>query len=278
MGPLRELLATDHRQALEFFFQRLKDVSGPTVDHQELLYNASVLAHYAQVSTHADGRAGGSGDTQRGLRPFRGRHEPAARQPDDGNRRRPMPGAGGVLRGSDAPAAQHPLVCAARRRFLQPGGRAGTIPTQGPTARTHRRGLRALAPAPRATEPRSARPAVSADASAAITHLGAGRDHLRLATLGYLTLTLFTMVGRPLSADPRLPVGCRQRQVDHDDQNNARREIPHPRDRQRRGRAWQGAHVAWAASGSAAVGPPVRADGVEGRPDLGRRMIPAAPQ
>ena len=53
MGPLRELLATDHRQALEFFFQRLKDVSGPGVDQQELLYNASVLAHYAQVSTHA---------------------------------------------------------------------------------------------------------------------------------------------------------------------------------------------------------------------------------
>ena len=49
-----ELLATDHRQALEFFFQRLKDVSGPAVDQQELLYNASVLAHYAQVSTHAE--------------------------------------------------------------------------------------------------------------------------------------------------------------------------------------------------------------------------------
>ena len=54
MGPLRELLATDHRQALEFFFQRLKDVSGPDVDQQELLYNASVLAHYAQVSTQAE--------------------------------------------------------------------------------------------------------------------------------------------------------------------------------------------------------------------------------
>jgi len=53
MGSLRELLATDHRQALEFFLQRLKDVSGPGVDRQELLYNASVLAHYAQVSTHA---------------------------------------------------------------------------------------------------------------------------------------------------------------------------------------------------------------------------------
>jgi hypothetical protein len=54
MGPLRELLAIDQRQALEFFFQRLKDVSGPAVDPQELLYNASVLAHHAQVSTRAE--------------------------------------------------------------------------------------------------------------------------------------------------------------------------------------------------------------------------------
>jgi hypothetical protein len=54
MGPLRELLATDQRQALEFFFTALRDVSDPTVDPHELLYNASVLAHYVQVSTHAD--------------------------------------------------------------------------------------------------------------------------------------------------------------------------------------------------------------------------------
>jgi hypothetical protein len=54
MGPLRELLATDHRHVLEFFVMGLRDVSEPTVDRQELLYNASVLAHYAQVSTQAD--------------------------------------------------------------------------------------------------------------------------------------------------------------------------------------------------------------------------------
>ena len=54
MDPLRELLATDHRQALEFFFLGLLDVSEPTVDRQELLYNASLLAHYAQVSTGPD--------------------------------------------------------------------------------------------------------------------------------------------------------------------------------------------------------------------------------
>ena len=54
MGPLRELLAIDHRQTLEFFVMRLQDVSESTVDQQELLYNASLLAHYAQVSTQPD--------------------------------------------------------------------------------------------------------------------------------------------------------------------------------------------------------------------------------
>ena len=50
---LRELLATDHRQTLEFFFVHLRDISEPDVARDELLYNASVLAHYAQVSTAA---------------------------------------------------------------------------------------------------------------------------------------------------------------------------------------------------------------------------------
>jgi hypothetical protein len=54
MGPLRELLAIDHQQTLEFFVLRLQDVSEPTVDREELLYNASLLAHYAQVSTQPD--------------------------------------------------------------------------------------------------------------------------------------------------------------------------------------------------------------------------------
>src|SRR5436189_2062482 len=52
MDPLGELLASDHRQVLEFFLAGLRDVTEPTVDREELLYNASVLAHYAQVSTH----------------------------------------------------------------------------------------------------------------------------------------------------------------------------------------------------------------------------------
>src|SRR5881628_1759665 len=51
MGSLRELLAIDHRQALEFFVLRLQYVSEPTVNREELLYNASLLAHYSQVST-----------------------------------------------------------------------------------------------------------------------------------------------------------------------------------------------------------------------------------
>ncbi len=53
MAYLRELLASDQRHTLEFFFRGLLDVSEPTVARQELLYHASVLAHYAQVSTHA---------------------------------------------------------------------------------------------------------------------------------------------------------------------------------------------------------------------------------
>jgi hypothetical protein len=53
MEPLRELLASDSRQTLEFFFVSLQELSEPSVDRLELLYNASVLAHYAQVSTQA---------------------------------------------------------------------------------------------------------------------------------------------------------------------------------------------------------------------------------
>ena len=51
MDPLLELLAVDSGRTLEFFALGFQDVSEPTVDPQELLYNASVLAHYAQTST-----------------------------------------------------------------------------------------------------------------------------------------------------------------------------------------------------------------------------------
>jgi hypothetical protein len=54
MDPLRELVATSHQQTLQFFVLGLQDLCEPTVDRQELLYNASVLAHYAQISAYAD--------------------------------------------------------------------------------------------------------------------------------------------------------------------------------------------------------------------------------
>lgn len=53
MEPFRELLAVNDRQALEFFVVALSDVCETDVRRDELLYNASVLAHYAQVSTRA---------------------------------------------------------------------------------------------------------------------------------------------------------------------------------------------------------------------------------
>lgn len=52
---MRELLAVNETQALQFFFTGLKDVSGPSARQDEVLYNASVLAHYAQVSCVYDG-------------------------------------------------------------------------------------------------------------------------------------------------------------------------------------------------------------------------------
>jgi len=54
MEHLGELLASDHRQTLEFFVVGLKDVSECTPATRELLYNASVLAHFAQLSTDPD--------------------------------------------------------------------------------------------------------------------------------------------------------------------------------------------------------------------------------
>lgn len=53
MEPRGDALATDERQALEFFVQGLRHVSEDDVDRGELLYNASVLAHFSQVSTQS---------------------------------------------------------------------------------------------------------------------------------------------------------------------------------------------------------------------------------
>jgi hypothetical protein len=51
---IRTWLAVSNRQALRFFFERLKDVTPPDgAPVSELLYNASVLAHFATTSTAA---------------------------------------------------------------------------------------------------------------------------------------------------------------------------------------------------------------------------------
>ena len=54
MESFGELLAVDERRTLEFFVTGLQDVSERKLDRQELLYNASVLAHYAQISVRAE--------------------------------------------------------------------------------------------------------------------------------------------------------------------------------------------------------------------------------
>jgi hypothetical protein len=51
MDEFVELLGVNHKQALEFFAIGLSDVSGREANRQELLYTASVLAHFSQVST-----------------------------------------------------------------------------------------------------------------------------------------------------------------------------------------------------------------------------------
>ena len=51
MGPLDRLLSSDPRETLQFFFSGLRDVTLGQADEQAVLYNASVLAHFASTST-----------------------------------------------------------------------------------------------------------------------------------------------------------------------------------------------------------------------------------
>ena len=50
---MRQLLAVTNREALQFFYEHLRDLPDrpPTIPQSELLYNASVLAHFASTST-----------------------------------------------------------------------------------------------------------------------------------------------------------------------------------------------------------------------------------
>jgi hypothetical protein len=52
---MQELLAVNKAQAIRFFFSGLKDVSGPSASRDEVLYNASLLAHFAQTPCAKDG-------------------------------------------------------------------------------------------------------------------------------------------------------------------------------------------------------------------------------
>jgi hypothetical protein len=52
---LREFLAVDRQGALQFFIDGLVDVVEPGTRSDELLYNASILAHHTQVSCCHEG-------------------------------------------------------------------------------------------------------------------------------------------------------------------------------------------------------------------------------
>jgi len=53
MEPLARLLATDSRETLQFFFSELRDMTlAEHMDEPVVLYNASVLAHFASTSTN----------------------------------------------------------------------------------------------------------------------------------------------------------------------------------------------------------------------------------
>src|SRR5712664_3170013 len=103
----------------------------------------------------------GSRESQRGLRPFCGEHDAAARHALDGNRGGVVSVAGRILRGPNASAAQHPLVCPVGSQFLQSYRPARAVSTQSPAARRNCETLRAVASAPRAAESRPAGPALS---------------------------------------------------------------------------------------------------------------------
>jgi hypothetical protein len=160
MGPFQELLATDHRQTLEFFIVGLRDVSEPTVDPHELLYNASVLAHYAQVSTHAGLEWPAPANLSEVFDQFVSNTalrlnglmmEVAATQCL-------------VMAGffEDQMRQRHNIRWYAELRgFLQPSGRARKVLAQSSEPRRDRPALRTMASTARAPEPRVARRAVS---------------------------------------------------------------------------------------------------------------------
>ena len=54
MEPLNRLLSADSRETLQFFFSELRDATAREhMDERAVLYNASVLAHFALTSTQS---------------------------------------------------------------------------------------------------------------------------------------------------------------------------------------------------------------------------------
>jgi hypothetical protein len=53
MSHAQQSLAVTDSEALQFFFERLRDVAEDAPAADELLYNASVLAHFATTSTRS---------------------------------------------------------------------------------------------------------------------------------------------------------------------------------------------------------------------------------
>ena len=168
MGPLAELIATDHLQTLEFFFLHLQDITGPEVDRPELLYNASVLAHYAQISTQACVNMPAPSNLSEIFDNF---VADASLLADS----QMMETAGAqclVLAGffEDQMRRRHNIRWYAELGavVLQPGRRFGSVPPQGPPSQYDCEAFRALAPASRPAQSRTARPALSAELAQAV--------------------------------------------------------------------------------------------------------------
>ena len=182
MGPLRDLLAVDQRKTLEFFFVGLKDVSEAGVDQRELLYNASVLAHYAQVSTQSDTEF----PTPAALGTVFDHFVGTSDAPIDTEM---LETAGshcllmaGFFEDSDEAAAQRAVVRVTGSQLLLPGGRARAVTDARVVPRHDGTALRAVAPAPCEAEPGTARHAVPAESGDAAAHdVAACHDSRRVA-------------------------------------------------------------------------------------------------
>ncbi len=160
MGPLRELLAVDERRTLEFFVTGLQDVCDGSVDRQELLYNASVLAHYALVSTQSVSDVPAPPTLAAVFDQF----VLDTTMLDDPQLLETAAAQCLLLAGffEDQSRRRHNIqwYAVAGGLVFQPGRRVRTVVAQGRSARDAVAALRALAPPPRAPRPRAARSAL----------------------------------------------------------------------------------------------------------------------